>query len=137
MASSSCLWALQKAMYGVLIADSALAQLAHGVYDGVAPPETEFPYVVLGEATEVGSDILSRVGREATVTIHVWSNYRGDQEIKRITDRIVQLLDRVRVTMTDWNCLIARYENAQTFFETDQVRHSVIRMHYTVSPRTV
>ena len=130
---ASSLWDLQKALYKALASDSALNGLVTGVYDGAAPSAAVYPYVVLGETTEVQDDVLTRQGREVTVTIHAWSTYAGDKEVKLVLSRLDAMLHRGALVLDGWHVLLAMLDMVQVFHEGDSVRHGVLRMRYRVA----
>jgi hypothetical protein len=82
---------LQAAIYQTITADAELSALVRGVYDSL-PQDTEFPYVVIGADTEKPWNSLTEIGREYTVTLHVFSQYPGMRECKQIAGRIIALL---------------------------------------------
>lgn len=84
--------ALQTAIYGILIADTALSGLVKGVYDDVPQPDDTgdagaFPYVTIGETVHTAWDTDTSRGDDASITIHIWSRYPGRKEIKQIQGR--------------------------------------------------
>ena len=72
---------IQRAVYGRLTGDGALMGSITGVFDYV--PETDvYPFVVIGEATEIPDNRHGGFGRQTVVTLHVWTKYRGlDPEV--------------------------------------------------------
>ncbi len=81
---------LDAAIYGVLSgASPAIAE--GGVHDDV-PEDVTFPYVEMGESDAVDDDVTCSDGLDETVTLHIWSRYRGKKETKEIMSRIRDLL---------------------------------------------
>jgi len=125
---------LQKAVF-----DRLVAQLAPTpVYDDV-PEESAFPYVVIGEDT--GSDWFSSTwgGREVTLTIHVWSQYRGMKELKTIMEKVVRNLTNWTPDLSADNFAVALLipEFEDQFKEGEGItRHGVIRIRTMIQDLT-
>lgn len=84
----SALLPVQAAIYARL--DSGLSVPIYDYVDENAP----YPYVTVGEATEVDDNTHDTFGREVTHTLHVWSKGRqGFAEVLSIADEITRLLD--------------------------------------------
>lgn len=132
---SSSLFQLGAAVYKALASDATLKNLATRVFDSFAPTDTAYPYVVVGEWTEVADDVLTRPGREVTCTIHVFSRYQGSAELKRIIDRVEGLLSRVILTVPEWNVLTAMLDYVNTLVESDLTQHGVVRFKWRLSPK--
>ena len=114
------------------------AGLSHNVYDEVPSlpegmPATSFPYVVIGDDTAIPFDTDDTVGADATITIHVWSQYRGRKEAKDIQGEIYRLLNRSQLTIIGYNAVDCLWEFSETFVETDgATRHGVSRYRITI-----
>lgn len=134
--AGSSMWALQVGIVTYLFGDSVLKELAPGLYDGMVPEEEEpkLPYVLIGEMTENPDDRLTTVGREVTVTIHAFSNYRGAKEAKRIGDRITFLMDQRNFAVDGWNVTSSRLDFSELLTEPDDIRHGVFRFRIKVQP---
>ncbi len=119
---------LQEAIYSRLSGDATLVTtFGAAVYDDV-PDSAPFPYVAIGEITEVANDTMGKTGRDLTVTVHAWSQYKGMKQVKQVQNRVDLLLDRWAPTVTGW----AATEMLQEFFETFRdpdgtTRHGVAR----------
>lgn len=88
----TALWPAQKAVYARLSSSDSLTSRA-GVYDHV-PEDADHPYVTVGEGTEVPFDAHDRRGASLTLTLHVWSRYRGYREALDILADVDRLLDQ-------------------------------------------
>jgi hypothetical protein len=126
--SGSPQWALQQAIYSRLSGDTALVTtLGASVYDD--PPDSgAFPYVVIGDVTEAPRDTMGTTGRDATVTVHIWSQQESSKQVKLIQNRVDELLDRWAPTVASWTT----HEMQQDFFESFRdpdgiTRHGVSR----------
>ncbi|GGZ28018.1 DUF3168 domain-containing protein [Streptomyces nitrosporeus] len=129
MIAQSPLLPIQKAMYGALTGDSALMALATGVYDYV-PETAAYPYIVIGEATEIPRNSHDRFGWETVPTLHVWDQYRGYARVLRIGSRIGEVLDHQALTIPGYNLVEIRFEFSQTLTDPEppgDIRHLVLR----------
>mgnify|MGYP001243643690 CR=1 FL=1 len=95
-------WPLQQAIFSKLNGASLVdydGSAISGVFDDV-PEQTNYPYVVIGEetATEAGTKDVD--AHEHTLTIHVWSQYRGLQDIKKIMAQIYTQLHNTAITVS-------------------------------------
>lgn len=121
-------WGLQAAVFTRLKNDAALTTtLGAAVYDDV-PDGAAFPYVVIGDATEAPNDTMGRTGRDITITVHSWSRYKGQKQIKQLQNRVDELLDRWTPTVAGWNTTKMLHEFYETFRDPDGItRHGVSR----------
>ena len=114
------------------------AGLSYPVYDDAPAlpegmPSDKFPYVVIGDDTAAPFDNDSHVGVNATLTIHVWSRYRGRKEVKDIQGEIYDLLNRATMTIATYTVVDALFEFSQSFVEPDgATRHGVQRFRITI-----
>ena len=120
---------IQRAVYGRLTGDGALMGSITGVFDYV--PETDvYPFVVIGEATEIPDNRHGGFGRQTVVTLHVWTKYRGHSKGLAIAARITALLDHQPLTIDGLAHVATRFEFSQTLTDpepTAEIRHLVIR----------
>ena len=135
---SGASWAVQKGLYGYLNTNLASLSPAKAVYDAV--PEgiyndpqqsTRWPFVVLGESTEVPSDSHTSRADNDTIVIHVWSRYNGDKEVKQIGDALVTLLHHKTTEWspgTGWSLVYSKFELREHLRDPDgMTRHGVLR----------
>jgi hypothetical protein len=102
------------------------------VYDNV-PQKSSYPYVVIGDDTSIPYDTDNSVGSESTLTIHVWSQYRGKMQVKEILQEIYDTLNRADIAVADCHLVECFAEFQETFLESDGLtRHGVIRFRITV-----
>lgn len=115
-------------MLAVCTADTLLLSLVTGVFDQ-APENQPFPYLVVGEATEVPSNTFGRRGREATVTNHVWSQARTTGEATAIIARLNQLFHRKSLgALNGYMNILCLYDMQQVFPDRDGISiHGVVR----------
>ena len=123
---------LQKAIYSALGSDSALSALITGVYDDV-PEGATYPYVVIGEQTAVNFGSKTLDGLEYTLTIHVWSQYRGRKEAKEIMEKIYDVLHESSLSVTGASLVNLRQEFETSLVDSDGItRHGVMRFRAVV-----
>jgi hypothetical protein len=67
------------------------------VYDFV-PQDTAYPYVTIGDDTNLPWDTFTETGLESTLTIHTWTRTRGRKDNKEIQGEVYGLLHRAELT---------------------------------------
>ena len=103
-----------------------------GVFDDV-PENTAYPYVVIGEETATNIDTKDKDAHEHTLTIHVWSQYRGRKEIKNIMSSVYTTLHNASITVSGASLVNIRHEFENTLTESDGItRHGVMRFRAVV-----
>lgn len=123
---------LQTSIYNALANDSALSAIITGVYDDV-PEGTAYPYVVIGEDTAINAGTKSLDGLEYTLTLHVWSQYRGRKEVKEIMARMYEVLHDADLSITNSVLVNIRQEFETTLMDGDGItRHGVMRFRAVV-----
>jgi hypothetical protein len=65
-----------------IVFDALNGQITAGVYDDVpylpeGMPRQNFPYVVIGDDTTTAWDTDDTLGKEITITVHIWSRVRS------------------------------------------------------------
>lgn len=110
----------------------SLSELDYSVYDHV-PQVSAFPYIVIGDDTSIGFDTDESVGSESTLTIHVWSQYRGKMQVKEILQEIYDKLNRADIAVSGCHLVECVAEFQETYLESDGLtRHGVIRFRLIV-----
>lgn len=117
---------LQKAIY-----DRLKANLTCPVYDHV-PDGVAMPYVTLGEDTAVDWSTKPVPGTEVTHTLHIWSDYSGMAEVKRIIDQVVQALTISPLTVEGFAVVMPRLDMVDTMRDPEGYRHGVVRFRFKV-----
>ena len=119
---------LLDAVYLRLSSDSTLTTtLDCPVYDDV-PDSDDFPYLVIGDLTEMPRDTMGKTGRDMTLTLHIWSQFKGNDQVMDIQNRVDALLDRWSPTVTGWSAVQMVQEFFETFRDSDGItRHGVSR----------
>ncbi|MEK9769605.1 MAG: DUF3168 domain-containing protein [Betaproteobacteria bacterium] len=127
-------WELQKSIYTTLndatINDNGGSDVP--VYDDV-PEGSSYPYIVIGEETSNNISTKTKQAHEHTLTIHVWSQYRGRREIKEIMSQIYTQLHDSAIVVSGASLVNLKQEFEQTLTEGDGLtRHGIIRFRAVV-----
>ena len=120
---------VQKAIFSTLSDDSTLDSLIgnNKIYDDV-PQGTDYPYVQIGEETTIDAGLKDKDAQEYTLTVHIWSRYRGNKETKEIAERIYTLLHNSAISVTGASLANIRNEFFTVLVEDDGLtRHGVMR----------
>lgn len=126
---------LQSALYSLLSGDSTLDTLLgnNKIFDSVAPQDTAYPYVLIGleTTTDIGTKTVD--GNLYNVDIDVWSQYRGQKEIKEIMERIYNLTNNVTISVSGADSVMSYVNSATTLVEPDGItRHGIININFTI-----
>ena len=108
--------ALQKALF-----DKLSASLTVPVFDSV-PAGTAYPYVTLDyETADNASPIAGRKRENRLFYLSVWSNYKGQAEVKRINAEIAEALDEVKLPLSTGNAVSVRVIRTEANRDQDGV----------------
>lgn len=130
-------WVVQTAIYDKLTADATLTGIVSGIFDQV-PEDVPYPYVAIGDATEVPEDAHDRQGLAVTVTLHIWSRYRGYAEAAAILKEVDRILDRKPLTVDGFHTVTVAHEFHQSLRDPDpQIRHIPVRYRIRLEEETV
>jgi len=132
--------ALQAAIVTALKAYSALTTELDGqkVYDYL-PQNTEAPYVLVGDDTNLEDDTKTANGWDSTVTLHVWDfETKGRKKVKTLMGHIYDALHRQTLTITGFSLVEGHCEFTQSFQDSeaqgakDRFWHGVMRFRFIV-----
>lgn len=108
--------AVQAALYARLS-----AELSVPVYDAV-PMDTPPPYVTLDSEQMTNASVITGRKRASRLFyLSVWSNYRGQAEVKRINAEIEASLDGHFLALSDGRAFGVRVERMSTNRDADGV----------------
>lgn len=129
-------FALQQSIFTKItsgtLTDVAGTSITTKVFDDV-PEGTSYPYVIIGEETAINFGTKDKDANEHTLTIHVWSQYRGRKEIKNIMSQIYTILHNTDITVSGASLVNIRHEFEQTLLEADGItRHGVMRFRVVI-----
>lgn len=78
------------------------------VFDHV-PPNTPFPYVVIGDGKYVANDTKDLLGQTHTLDVLVFTNTRGRAEALTIIEKIRATMADSELNMDDFNTVFSRF----------------------------
>lgn len=97
MANSSAMKAIYDAVYARISTDTTLLGLADSTILGYEPEEPPTNFIVLGSGSEEAWHTLGGTatgfGWSCTVTVHLYSYYKGDLKVLQMLERVVALLN--------------------------------------------
>ena len=124
------LFATQQAVYAALSGTPALQALIGAparLYDH-APPGLTFPYVTFGALHVAPYDTKTETGFEQTVTLDIWSRYRGQREAQDILQAIYTALHRATLTISGATFLLCEFHSADlTPLDDGITTHAAVR----------
>lgn len=111
MSTQTALPELQTAIYTKLKGDSTLSGLIQGVFDEGAIPENQaFPYIAIGDGTEIPDNTFGRRSYDVTMMLHIWSEAIGFKEAYGILARINFLIDQQTLSLQTQTYVSAMYD---------------------------
>ena len=128
--------ALQTGLRAALLADADLVTALGGeqVFDDV-PRDTTFPYITIGEIETRDWSTQTSRGNEHTVTVHVWSRYRGRKQVQDLIAEVDRILDGAAPPLAN-----QRLVNLSTIFWTalrepdGEVYRGTVRLRAVTEP---
>ena len=113
-----------------IVADTTRSNVP--VYDDV-PEGSNAPYIVIGEETAIDAATKDKDANEHTLTLHIWSEYRGRYEIKTLMQEVYEKLHNTAITVSGASLVNMRCEFETTLQEADGItRHGVMRFRAVV-----
>jgi hypothetical protein len=110
--------ALQKALF-----DKLSSGLTVPVFDAV-PDKTPYPYVTLDyEVADNTTPISGKKRENRLFYLSVWSDYKGQAEVKRINSEIAAALDEVPLPLSTGTAVSVRVLRTSTNREPDGVTY--------------
>lgn len=125
-----------------IVFDALSGQITAGVYDDVpylpeGMPRQNFPYVVIGDDTTAAWDTDDTLGKEITLTVHIWSRTAGFKQTKSIMGEVYDILNRGTLSKTGYNVVDCLCEFSQAMRDPDgETRHGVMRFRLTIQKET-
>lgn len=129
----SAAWPIDVAIAAALNADGTLAAKLAGdkVYSLVAPKDSVFPYLVLGDGPEDQFRTFGRQGHANDLAIHIWSQTDQKKGVLTIYDDLERILDRQKLALANpANTMVRMATKLQTILvEPDGITfHGVARV---------
>ena len=89
---------------------------------------TTYPFINIGDDTITDYSTKDLDGGEITMTLHIWSQYKGAKETKQIMDRLHEILHDSSLSVSGFNLINSRFEFSDILRDPDGVtRHGVMR----------
>ena len=110
----SAMWEVQKALYDALVGNTAfMALISNRIYDEPNTNE-EYPYVEIGDGTEVSVNRLNKLGYNNTLTLYIYTKPYGLgwYPAKQILSSMNTVLNIKRFTMSNYNMGGCKFDNA-------------------------
>lgn len=129
---------LQTAIYGALIADTAVAALVGAkIYDRVPMASDVAPYVTFGPSDEVEEDSDCITAGDHSLQIDVWSEKQGGfKECKEITYAIKVALHQVSFDLPTHALVETRVTQRRHFRDPDGITsHGVVTVEAIIEER--
>lgn len=125
--------ALQKAILDRLRSDVAVTSLLNkelntkGIYDYVTE-STVYPYIVISEPRVDAFSVKSEDVKDYTITLHIWSNYKGNSEAYKILSAIYESL-KYKLKISGYNTVKTSCNDTRVFTDIDGIhRHGVFTL---------
>lgn len=122
---------LLQAVYTRLTTDGLTS--GYKVYNFV-PPNTSFPYISFGSAIGGRSASLGATdieGEDNVFHVHVWSDYKGDEQVNQYLDNICQALTGSALTITGYTPVLFLLDFTDVIVDDTEpaklIRHGVAR----------
>lgn len=123
---------IQTAVYQTLSNDATLKGMVTGIFDFV-PENQAYPYVTIGDATEVPFRTFGRNGSNTTLVLHIWSRYKGFSEGLDILAQLNSLLDAQPIAVDGYDTVYLLYDSGEPMKDPDGItRHIPARYRMVV-----
>ncbi|MBW3114189.1 DUF3168 domain-containing protein [Bacillus sp. MCCB 382] len=130
--TKTSLLALQMSVYAKLASHTPLTSKISGVYDEVSEG-TAYPYVTIGNPTVNDWGSHTTEGEDITLTLHVWSDYKGKREVYEIFNLILEALTTTLTLSGGFSMEFQRREFMEVLEDNvTNARHGVIRLRYKI-----
>lgn len=128
---------LQKAILTRLRSDTNVTSLLNGaknylgVYDYVTE-DTAFPYVIVGEPRVDEFGVKTEDVKDYTVTLHIWSNYKGNSEAYKILSALYDNL-KYKLNIEGFKTVRTSCVDNRVFTDIDGIhRHGVFTLKFSL-----
>lgn len=129
-------WELQQSIKSRLASWPALAALSASVHDHT-PQDADFPYVVIGEGLVTPFNVDDVLDGDHVVTLHQWSRYRGQKEVKQMQQASYSALHRNPLTVAGATYVDCHLQSEENFLDDDGLtRHGVQRFIFLLDEVT-
>lgn len=118
----SALWECQKSIYDALVNNSTFMNLIGSrIYDE-PPTNCQYPFVTIGDGTEISDNRLTYNGYDVTITLHIYTKPEGlgFYPAKKILESINAVINVKRLSMTNLTMLLCKLDNIVTERDDDK-----------------
>lgn len=117
---------IQQGIFATLNDDSTLGAMITGVYDRVKQ-KTNYPYVVVGDASARDWSTKTTKGLESRLSIHIYSRKGGRKQALDIMSRIYELLHEGNPIISGLSLVYSRHDSSDIRLESDgQTYHGTL-----------
>jgi hypothetical protein len=103
-----------------------------GVYDHKPERKVRYPFIEIGESSDIQDHAQGAPGGEHVITLHIWSRCSGQTELKTIMAEVFRRVDCVAVDIEGPSTCFAEVEHTQSLGDPDgKTRHGVIAVQFT------
>jgi len=110
--------AVQTGIYSALTGDAPLMALVTGIYD-IVPEKQVFPFITIGEMTQVDDSTASVSGMDLTLMIHIWDQDLSRYKLKEIAGEIYRVLHNQNWAIAGMNLVNCRFEFSDVLGDPD------------------
>jgi len=114
----SVAFAVQKAVDAVLLPVLAGLSPPVALYDDV-PTAAAFPYVAFSRSNAVADNLLARKMTRVQISLTVFSDFRGQEQVLQILGAIEAALDDANLTLDTGTAVRCDLERADTVLDQD------------------
>ena len=127
---------LQKAIFGALSGNPALAGLVGPRIHDHAPANVAFPYITFGRTSVYDWSTATESGAEQLFTLHVWSKGKGKKEALAIMELARQTLHDAPLEMEGHRLVNLRLEFSEARYDDrNEAHHGLLRFRAVTEER--
>jgi hypothetical protein len=111
--ANTALWEVQKSVVAAMTASSTLTTLVSSKIYDEPPTDTNYPYITVGNPTEVTDNNLQELGFDDTLTCYIYTRPYGLgwKQAYTILDAMNNVLNCKRLTLDTLHCVICKQDN--------------------------
>lgn len=129
----SALEPIQDAIVAKLKGDDTLKGMVTGIFDFRGVPIGQlYPYVTVGDSTEIDDSTFDTDGYEDACTLHIWSIQPNTQECQQIFKQIQRLLNHQPLALAGMSHVGTWLDMAQTLGDPDDTRLTHMPVRYRI-----
>ena len=109
---------LHQSIFQELTNDELLMTLITGVFDRVIQ-STAFPYISLGESTISDWSSKTTTGKQANISLHIWSREGGRKQAITIMERVYTILQDTHPEVSGHTVVLLRFADSRVELMND------------------